>query len=438
MSDTSPAAAAQPNLLQSLAIYLRPRLLGVGAMGIASGFGFTLVAATLTTWLSELEISRKSIGLFAWVLLVFSFKPLWAWMVDSIRIPILTKLIGHRRSWLLVADIILIIAIVLLATSDPANNVEWTAICAIFVAFAAATQDIVIDAYRIEILKPEEMAAGAGMSQYGWRTGAFVTSAGVLVAATYFGWPVAYLLTIVMIAFGFGAAFLLGEPKAHAAAVQREQPKGSVYDLVLRPFAEFLTRPAAWAILLFILVHKIGDTMANLMLRNLFVTLEFTKKEIALYDVSVGQVALLIGIFLGGLAYARFGTAKTMFISLILMMVSNLSFAGLAVIGHSNLALAAAMGFENFASGVGGVVVVAYLSSLCNLAFTASQYALFSAAAAILGRFLSGFSGFVIDAIGYPLFYVVTTLAALPGILLFAYLWRAGFVTELPQEAKTR
>jgi MFS transporter, PAT family, beta-lactamase induction signal transducer AmpG len=427
-----------PSALSSIGMYFRGRLLGVGALGIASGFGYTLVAATLTTWLSDLGISRKSIGLFAWVLLVFSLKPLWAWMVDSVNIPILTRLVGQRRSWLIVADVLLVVSIGLLATSNPAENVQWTAICAIMVAFAAATQDIVIDAYRIEVLKPDEMAAGAGMSQYGWRMGNFVTSGGILVLAAQFGWPAAYICASLMVLFGLGAAVFLGEPQSHTQAMKKAGEGHSIYDMVVRPFADFLVRPAAWAILLFILFHKIGDTMANLMLRNLLVGLEFTKEEIATYDVTVGQVFFLLGIFLGGLIYARFAVAKTMMLSLFLMMISNLSFAWLAYVGHTNLGLAACIGFENLASGIGGVVVVAYLSSLCNLAFTASQYALFSAAAAIVGRFLSGFSGFLIDAVGYPVFYVITTIAAVPGIVFFAYLWREGFVTEPTQGSENK
>ena len=168
--------------------------------------------------------------------------------------------------------------------------------------------------------------------------------------------------------------------------------------------------------------------MANLMIRNLLVTLEFTKPEIAFYDVTLGQIALFSGIALGGFMYARLGVARTMLISLFLMMISNLSFAGLAVIGHDVNFLAFTIGFENFASGIGGVVVVGYLSSLCNLAYTATQYALLSGAAAILGRFLTAPSGFLINAMGYPAFYLMTTAAALPGIILFVYMIRFGFL----------
>jgi PAT family beta-lactamase induction signal transducer AmpG len=219
---------------------------------------------------------------------------------------------------------------------------------------------------------------------------------------------------------------LMGEPARHR---EPAKPHGVVEAIVayFAPLTEFLKREGALIVLLFVLIHKIGDTLANLTLRLLFADLGFTNDEIAFYDVGVGFIALLIGIFVGGILYERLGMKRSVFISLILMAVSNFSFAALAAVGHTNIGMAAAIGFENFASGMGGVTVVAYLSALCNLRFTATQYALLSALASIAGRFLTGTTvGALIDAIGYVNFYVLTTLIALPGVILFWYMIRSG------------
>ena len=193
------------------------------------------------------------------------------------------------------------------------------------------------------------------------------------------------------------------------------------------PLAEFIKREGALIVLVFVLIHKIGDTLANLTLRLLFQDLGFTNDEIAFYDVGIGFIALLVGVFVGGILYARFGMKRSVLISLVLMAVSNFGFAALAAAGHTNIGMAAVIGFENFASGIGGVTVVAYLSALCNLRFTATQYALLSALASIAGRFLTGTTaGSLIEAMGYVNFYLLTTLIAMPGVILFWYMIRSG------------
>lgn len=219
---------------------------------------------------------------------------------------------------------------------------------------------------------------------------------------------------------------VMGEPARHR---EPARPHGVLEAVVayFSPLIEFLKRQGALVVLLFVLIHKIGDTLANLSLRLLFQDLGFTNDEVAFYDVGVGFVALLVGVFVGGVLYARMGMKRSVLISLVLMAVSNFSFAALAAVGHSNTGMAAAIGFENFASGIGGVTVVAYLSALCNLRFTASQYALLSALASIAGRVLTGTStGWLIDAIGYVNFYLLTTLVAFPGVILFWMMMRSG------------
>jgi PAT family beta-lactamase induction signal transducer AmpG len=223
-------------------------------------------------------------------------------------------------------------------------------------------------------------------------------------------------------------ALVMGEPKRHRDPGEKKGVARTIA-AVWKPFVEFFQRRGAFLVLLFILLHKIGDTLANLTFRLLFDDLGFSNDEIAIYDVGVGFWAYLIGIFIGGILYAQLGMKRSVLISLILMAVSNFSFALLAASGHSNFGMAGAIGFENIASGIGGVTVVAYFSALCDLRFTAAQYALISAAASIVGRFLTGTTaGALIDAFGYVNFYLLTTLAAVPGIILFWLMMRSGLV----------
>jgi PAT family beta-lactamase induction signal transducer AmpG len=266
------------------------------------------------------------------------------------------------------------------------------------------------------------------MSQYGWRIGSAGAGALALVVAARSGWEAAYLACAALALPAMLVALILGEPKRHHEVSSKPGVARTV-EAVWKPFVEFFQRKGAFLVLLFILLHKIGDTLANLTFRLLFDDLKFTNDEIALWDVGVGFWAYLIGIFIGGIMYAQMGMKKSVMVSLILMAVSNFSFALLAGAGHSNLGMAAAIGFENIASGIGGVCVVAYFSALCDLRFTAAQYALISAAASIVGRVLTGTTaGALIDAMGYVNFYLLTTLLALPGILLFGWMIRSGYV----------
>jgi PAT family beta-lactamase induction signal transducer AmpG len=246
------------------------------------------------------------------------------------------------------------------------------------------------------------------------------------VLAARVGWTAAYIACAAFALPAMLVGLVMGEPPRHR---EPAKPHGALEAIVayFSPLVEFMARQGALVVLLFVLIHKIGDTLANLTLRLLFQDLGFSNDEVAFYDIGVGFVALLVGIFVGGMLYARLGMKRSVLISLILMAVSNLGFAGLAAAGHTNIGMAAAVGFENFASGIGGVTVVAYLSALCNLRFTATQYALLSALASIAGRFLTGTTvGALIDAIGYVNFYVLTTIIALPGVILFWYMIRSG------------
>jgi PAT family beta-lactamase induction signal transducer AmpG len=396
-------------------------------LGISSGFPYAMIGATLTTRLAQDDIDPKSVTAFALAILVYNLKPLWAWIVDGWRLPLLGRL-GQRVSWLILAGVLVIAAVANLAFQDPAADIVQTAIAAILVAFAGATFDIVIDGYRIELLEPRQLGVGSGMSQYGWRIGSVAAGALALIVAQRVGWEWGYLACAVFALPAMLTGLVVGEPTRHRAA-SRRKGIAEIWAAIAGPFAEFFRRTGAWIVLLFILLHKIGDTLGQLVLRLLLDNLGFTNDEIALYDVGIGFWAYLIGIFVGGWLYARMGLKRSVLLSLVLMGVSNASFAILAGAGHSNAGLGGAIGFENFASGIGGVVVVAYFSALTDLRFTASQYALISAAASIVGRVLTGTTaGAMVDAIGFVDFYWFTTIIALPGILLFWWMSRSGLV----------
>jgi PAT family beta-lactamase induction signal transducer AmpG len=266
------------------------------------------------------------------------------------------------------------------------------------------------------------------MSQYGWRIGSVTAGALALVLAARVGWEMAYAVCALFALPAMLTGLIVGEPKRRREPIQRRGFREAAVS-IYGPFAEFFMRKGALLVLLFILLHKIGDTLANLVLRLLLDDMGYTNDEIAIWDVGVGFWAYLIGIFIGGVLYAQIGMKRSVLISLILMGVSNASFAVLAAAGHTNLGLAGTMLFENIASGIGGVTVVAYFSALTDLRFTASQYALISAAASVVGRVLTGTTaGSIVEAVGFVNFYWFTTAAALPGILLFWWMMRAGLI----------
>ncbi len=405
--------------------YVEPAPLAALFLGISSAFPFTMIGATLSTMLRQNEVTRSTVTAFALTFLMYNFKFLWAPLVDTVKLPLLHRF-GQRRSWLWLVGVICMVAVIYLGSRDPRADIQAVVIAAVIVAVAGATYDIVIDAYRIELLNPEQLGAGSGMSQYGWRIGSAAAGGLALVLAARYGWAAGYAVCAVFALPAMIVGLIMGEPKRHRDPPPVRGPIDAV-KAYFAPLGEFLKRQGALLVLLFVLIHKIGDTLANLTLRLLFEDLGFSNDEVAFYDVFVGFIALLIGVFVGGVLYAKLGMKRAVLISLILMAVSNFGFALLAATGHNNWMMASVMFFENFASGIGGVAVVAYLSALCNLRFTATQYALLSALASIAGRFLTGTTaGGLIDQVGYVNFYLLTTAVALPGVILFWIMMRTG------------
>ncbi|MCS5579230.1 MAG: MFS transporter, partial [Gammaproteobacteria bacterium] len=412
-------------LPQSVRPYVEAEPLAAFFLGISSAFPFALIGATLTTRLAQDGISKGAVTAFALTFLAYNFKFLWAPLIDNVKLPIIGRF-GQRRSWLWVISLLVILAVAFLGVVDPNRALSTVAIAAISLGVLGATLDIIIDAYRIELLEPYQLGTGSGMSQYGWRIGAASTGALALILAGRFGWSIAYISCAVFALPAILVGVFMGEPKRHIEPVAITGLSHALINY-FNPLIEFIKRQGAWLVLSFVLIHKIGDTLANLTLRLLFDDLGFSNEEIAFYDVGFGFIAFLVGIFIGGIMYVRVGLKHSVLISLILMAVSNFSFAALALVGHTNIGMAAAVGFENFTSGIGGVTVVAYLSALCNLRFTATQYALLSALASIAGRFLTvTTAGGLIEGLGYVNFYLLTTFLAFPGVLLFWYMIRSG------------
>ena len=405
--------------------YIEAAPLAAFCLGISSAVALTMIAATLTTRLAQYGIQKSAVTMFALTFLAYNFKFLWAPLVDNVRIPVLGRL-GQRRSWLWVTGVLVMAAIGFLGSLDPQQALSTVALAAVLVGIAGATYDIIIDAYRIELLEPRQLGVGSGMSQYGWRIGAASAGALALVIAARYGWAAAYAACALFALPAMLVGMVMGEPARHR---EPAVSSGVIHAIVayFSPLAEFVKREGAVIVLIFVLIHKIGDTLANLTLRLLFQDLGFTNDEIAFYDVAIGFIALLVGVFVGGILYAKLGMKRSVLVSLVLMAISNFGFAALAAAGHTNIGMAAVIGFENFASGIGGVTVVAYLSALCNLRFTATQYALLSALASIAGRFLTGTTaGALIEDMGYVNFYLLTTFIAMPGVILFWYMIRSG------------
>jgi len=435
---------------RSVGEYTHPRVIGVFFMGISSGFPLTLLLASLGFWLIDEGISKSTIGLLTLALMPYLFKFVWAPALDIIRLPWLYKIFGRRRSWLIVIQIGLAIAIVGLATTSPSGDPMTFGLMALGVSFMGASQDLVIDAYRIEILEDEEMPVGAAMTQFGYRVGNLIAGVMTLKLADWYSWEIAYLSMPVLLLFGLIPVLIFGEPILRGVKLLEKEQKNvqnwmekdhqqsesvrkiveNVYLTVIVPFKEFIQRPGWWVVLLFILLLKMGDSMAAVMTAPLIGDLGFSKDEIIWANKTVGFIAVLAGAFFGGVLLTRMGTYRGLMVAAILMMVTNLSFALLAESGRDVNILIFTIGFENFATGMGGTIAIAYLSGLCNLAYTVTQYALLSGFAS-LGRLLIGApSGFMQESIGYTEFFLLTTVVAIPGILLLMVMKRMGYVTD--------
>ena len=444
MTDTARTAATpRRGFTAAIAPYVRPRPIAALLLGISSGFPLALLLGTMTFWLSKVGIDKKTIGFAVGLTTPYTLKFLWAPFVDRLKLPVLTGLFGQRRAWLFFIQALLFGSVWMLGASDPANNLGLFAFWAIVTAFLAATQDIVIDAYRIEILPDEELPHGTASNQFGYRLGAFAAGVGTIAMASDeglgLGWAMAYGLTAFCVLPGAFAALWAG-PGLHDRVIEREPIEGFgkwLQTTVVGPFSEFFRRRGAVLILLFVLIYKLGDAMGQIMLNPMIVELGFSDTEFIVINKGVGAWGLLVGIALAPPFMAWLGMGRALFVSGVLMMFSNMMFAILAWQGHSNLWLTIAVVTEQVTSGIGLTVFVTYLSGLSNLAYTATQFALLSSFAAVGRTWLTTPAGILAEELGWPGFWLATMLVAIPGLLLLWLLWRRGFVVETVRQPKS-
>ncbi|MSP68359.1 MAG: MFS transporter [Alphaproteobacteria bacterium] len=408
-----------------VAAYRDPRLLVILVMGFASGLPLLLTLSTLAAWMAMLGASKTTIGLFALVGLPYSLKFLWSPLIDGVRLPLLGRL-GRRRGWAILTQILLILAILALGATDPVTTPYATALAALAVAFCSASQDIVIDAYRVEILAEAQQGAGAAVTQVGYRIGLLAAGAGALYVAQLFGWWVAFLSVAALVGVGILAVLLAPEPVVPTAATAAARGSAGAWlrHHLIGPFTEFSGRRGWALILLFILLYKLGDAFAGVMANPFYLEMGFSLAEIASVSKVFGMLATLGGALLGGVVVARFAVFPALLGCGLLQMLSNLMFAAQALVGHSVPFLMLTIGVENLAGGMGSAAFVAYLSGLCNVAFTATQYALFSSFMAVGRTVLSSGAGWLADHTSWVVFFLLSTALAAPGLLLLPALQR--------------
>ena len=414
-------------------------------LGFAAGLPFPLVFTTLSTWLRDVGVDRTTIGFFAWIGITYSIKVFWSPVVDRLRLPGLTQHFGQRRSWMLLAQFGIVIGIINMAALDPTVQITAMALFALLVAFSSATQDVAIDAYRIEAVEAELQGAMAAMYQSGWRIAAsWVGGAGALYLAELVSWAAAYLTMALAMGVGIVTVLFVREP-AHVvtrSTVMEEQrvidylersahippalrvPTAWFIGAVICPFVEFFQRNRNWAllILIFIAIYRISDIVLANMAYPFYIDMGFSKIEIANIGKIYGVLMTIVGATIGGVLVIRFGVMRMLLVGAILVALTNLLYAQLALEGKSTTGLILVISADNFSGGLAGSAFIAYLSRLTNTAYTATQYALFSSLMTLAPKFLSGFSGIIVDTQGYVFFFVYASLLGIPAILLVLYL----------------
>jgi MFS transporter, PAT family, beta-lactamase induction signal transducer AmpG len=415
------------NWAGSFSIYLERRVAILMAFGFTSGLPLALVYATLSAWLSDSGVSKTAIGLFVWASTAYTLKFLWAPLVDRMALPPLTGWLGQRRGWLVFSQIAVAGSMVGLGCTDPVTGLWWTALWATVLAFASATLDIVADAYRVESLDEDQLGAGAANFVFGYRMAMLVSGGGALIIAQYAGWFWAYGIMAILMVVSVIATLISPEPK-HPAGEQAggETTRMTQWfrDAVIAPFVDFLKRPDWLLILAFIAFYKYGDALLGVMANPFYLETGFSKAEIGVITKSWGMVMTIAGAFAGGVLVARMGILKALLICGVLQAASNLVFAAQAWVGYSVPMLAITISVENFTGGMATTAFVAYLSGLCNLAYTATQYALFSSFMGFARTIFASGGGWLADQVDWVSYFLVTTIAALPGLILLIWLIR--------------
>jgi MFS transporter, PAT family, beta-lactamase induction signal transducer AmpG len=438
------------NWREAMLIYSRPRVLAMVMLGFSSGLPFLLVFSTLSAWLRDVGVERTTIGFFSWVGITYSIKVIWSPIVDRLSIPGLTSMMGKRRSWMLMAQVTIALGLVGMALQDPQTDLYWIAVFALLVAFGSATQDITIDAYRIEAMDRQYQGAMSASYIFGYRSALLVAGAGAFYIADAMSWSLAYIVMAMLMGIGITMTILISEPdheidrniislernlEGQFRSSLRRENLVAIFNwfikAVIAPFVEFFKRNGWLAIWLLLLIscYRISDITMGVMANPFYLDMGFSKVEIANITKIYGFSMTIIGALLGGIFIIRYGLLKPLLGGAILVAITNLLFAFLAISDPNLILLAAVISVDNLSGGFAGSVFIAYLSSLTNTAYTATQYALFSSLMTLPGKIIGGFAGAVVDNAGYAIFFIYASLLGIPAILLILYLYKSGAVT---------
>lgn len=390
-------------------------------LGISSGLPLALVLSTLKALLIEKGFDLKTVGLFALVSIPYSLKIFFAPLIDSLSIPLLTKAVGQRRSWIIFTQILLAIFIFALGTAGIFSSLSAISIFALLVAFSSASQDIVIDGYRIELIKKEDQGLASSFYIYGYQIGMLVSGAGALILAELLGWDAVYFLMAASMLLCIFTVIFADETR------KNWQPKKYNFwswnhEYVIAPLKDFTHRRNWYIIFAFVIFFKLGDAFAGNLTLPFLLEIGFSKIEIAKIVKTFGLFATLFGVFVGGVLVKKIGLIKSLWIAGVMQMLSNLTFAYLSKIGHDSQLLYLVIFAENFSSGIGNSVFVAYLSGLCNIAFSATQYAILSSLASFARSTLSSSAGAFAQTLGWYQFFILSTVLAIPGLIFLLWL----------------
>ena len=420
------ATFGEPGESRGWRYYLQKNVLVIFLLGFSSGLPFPLVYSTLSLWLAQAGVELSTVSTFAWLGFAYSFKFVWAPLVDSVKIPLLTELVGRRRAWMLVAQISIGASLILLSGIDPTENIEVFAFVAVAVALSSATQDIVIDAYRIECAESRMQGVLAAAYQYGYRVAMLVGGAGAIAIAEFAPWSVAYLAMAGCVVVGMLAALWCDEPSVQARQLLYtgmsilERVAKWFTHAVAEPFGDFFKRYGMFAIVMlaFISLYRLSDYVLGILANPFYSEIGYTNLQIALIAKGYGLWVGLVGIGAGGWAVVKYGVARCLVIATILIASTNLFFAAMVIVGPEPWMLAVTISADNLAQGISGTVLIAYLSSLTNLSFTATQYALLSSFMSLLGKFSAGYSGEVQESVGWLGFFLYAAALGIPAIIL--------------------
>ena len=411
---------------KGLGIYTSSESIRMVFLGFSAGLPHPLLFATLTLWLASVEVSISEITMFGWVGIIYAIKFLWAPMLDRLRLPGLTSLIGQRRSWMLLTQAIILVGLIYMSFLQPESDLIFLAYMSIIVAFASASQDVAIDAYRIEIAESKFQAVLGASYQLGYRISALTSGAGALYLASFYDWKLTYQIMSMFMLVGIMTVIMIPES---TKPFEKNNNSGWLKKTLIEPFAEFFKRNGYWSLflLMFIAIYRVSDLIIGIAANPFYADLGFNLSEIATVTKVFGFTITIIGAFIGGLSVARFGISKLLIISSILLTVTNLFFLFLNNAGPSLPALVLTISADNFALGFSGTVFIAFLSSLTSRYFTASQYALFTSVMFLPGITLSGFSGQIIESSGWSTLFIYSALLGIPSIACSLLIVKKGW-----------